>query len=554
MTDDEQAARYAVIYAAKSTDDVRGSIPAQIEKCKALCAREGFAVSATYSDEAVSAYHGSRGDGLARARKEAERLAAEHGRAVLVALHSDRLSRGDGVSAAHLVEYVLWAMNAGVTIRTVQDDRSCESILDAALMGLRNHEDSKRKSMATAEGRRRAAERGDCCGAVPDGYEIERTPQGATIVRRVVMHAERREVYRLLWEMKRNGATDNDIVREFRARGYRTAPRKGRPRPFDATRVGKVIVNPFYAGLMTYHKKIIGPGNWPAYIEPDDWHRIRRERSERARHRPNPVGRPPTGLLARLVRCECGGTMIQQRHGARKDGTRRRVYTCQTHMHGAGACDTKPFDAEEVERLVLGGLDGLLADAGSWADALLAGREAERRRLAAEAEAAATDVVECERQIEQLAGRYDNAVAAGNEAAVELAERAWKTRREAAQRAEVRRQAAEDALAAVAEEPIEDADGALARMWQSLSGDLDAVKGERAALNETLRRYFSDFILRRENGELRIVPVLTPEAMWRGLRDALDDKPSKVCVRAYAVDLDDPEDAVIRLEVSGPPR
>jgi Recombinase len=124
-------------------------------------------------------------------------------------------------------------------------------------------------------------------------YSIERVPHGAEIVRCVVMHPERRGVYRLLWDMAIDGATVNSIVRELAARGYRTAPARTRPRPFDATRVGKVIVNPFYAGLVVSRREIVGAGNWPAYVEPDIWHRLRRERSERARYRPEPVGRPP---------------------------------------------------------------------------------------------------------------------------------------------------------------------------------------------------------------------------------------------------------------------
>lgn len=122
----------AVIYAAKSTDDPRGSIETQITDCEAMAASESWGVVGTYFDEAASAYHGNRGDGLTQAREHVARLAAEHGKAVLVVQHSDRLSRGDGVCAAHLVEYVLWAMNTGVVIRSVQDDRGVEGELEMA--------------------------------------------------------------------------------------------------------------------------------------------------------------------------------------------------------------------------------------------------------------------------------------------------------------------------------------------------------------------------------------------------------------------------------------
>jgi hypothetical protein len=35
--------------------------------------------------------------------------------------HSDRLARGDGRSARHLVEIALWALKVGVTLRCVED-------------------------------------------------------------------------------------------------------------------------------------------------------------------------------------------------------------------------------------------------------------------------------------------------------------------------------------------------------------------------------------------------------------------------------------------------
>src|SRR4051812_22334564 len=107
----------AVIYAAKSTADVRGSIPDQIADCRALARGTSMALEVVgeYSDEAASAYKGNRGAGLVRALQHAEREGA-----TLIVQHSDRLARGDGDQARHLVELVLWARKAGVTLRSVQ--------------------------------------------------------------------------------------------------------------------------------------------------------------------------------------------------------------------------------------------------------------------------------------------------------------------------------------------------------------------------------------------------------------------------------------------------
>jgi hypothetical protein len=52
------------------------------------------------------------------ALREAEALASEHGEAELWVQHSDRLARGDGRTARHLVEISLWALKANVAVRS----------------------------------------------------------------------------------------------------------------------------------------------------------------------------------------------------------------------------------------------------------------------------------------------------------------------------------------------------------------------------------------------------------------------------------------------------
>src|SRR4051812_39433506 len=99
----------AVVYGAKSTEDKRGSIPTQLAYGRALASREGLEVIGEFTDEAKSAYSGNRGAGLKEARALAERIVREKGSCALVVQHTDRLARGDGVTADHLVELALWA-------------------------------------------------------------------------------------------------------------------------------------------------------------------------------------------------------------------------------------------------------------------------------------------------------------------------------------------------------------------------------------------------------------------------------------------------------------
>jgi Resolvase, N terminal domain len=131
-----------VVYAAKSTEDRRGSISTQIaESMAAIDAVGGRVVAGEYRDEAVSAYTGNRGPGLAGAMRHAADLAQLCGGAELWVQHSDRLARGDGKAARHVVEVALWANKADVTVCSLQDPDTFRDLLYAVVTGQRNHLD-----------------------------------------------------------------------------------------------------------------------------------------------------------------------------------------------------------------------------------------------------------------------------------------------------------------------------------------------------------------------------------------------------------------------------
>src|SRR4051794_5540825 len=102
----------AVLYAAKSTEDKRGSIPTQLADCRTLAERQGWEVVDDFHDEKFSAYSGNRGPGLERAKALAIATAKEHGSCVLVAQDADRFARGAGDAPGasdHLTE-IFFAM------------------------------------------------------------------------------------------------------------------------------------------------------------------------------------------------------------------------------------------------------------------------------------------------------------------------------------------------------------------------------------------------------------------------------------------------------------
>jgi hypothetical protein len=196
-----------VTYAAKSTEDIRGSIPDQLRDCREALDRTGERLLvAEYSDEAASAYHGDRGEGLADAMYAAELLAREFQTVELWAQHSDCLARGDGRTARHAVEIALWALKRGIRVRTIQDPDTFRDLLYAVVTGQCNHEDSRRKGLASAAGRRRATERGEYIGHTADGYRLAvEVDKDAKVVRRLEIDPDREQLFRTLFRLALRG-------------------------------------------------------------------------------------------------------------------------------------------------------------------------------------------------------------------------------------------------------------------------------------------------------------------------------------------------------------
>jgi DNA invertase Pin-like site-specific DNA recombinase len=356
-----------VIYAAKSTEDKRGSIPDQLRECReAIEADSRRHFITEYQDEAFSAYRRDRGPGLVDAMEHVEELARESGEAELWALHSDRLARGDGRSARHAVEIALWALKCDVKVRTVQDPDTFRDLLYAVVIGQRNHEDSRRKGLAIAAGRRRAAERGDYTGAKPDGYRcaIELDEHGG-IHRRLEVDPFRRPLIEKIFNMALRGRGTGEIARVVSDAGWLTKPlsRKGQPKPWTIHSVRDVLKNPRYAGLAIYRGDVVAHGNWPTYISERQHYRLQAQLKQR-RPGTGPRRREPY-ILARLVRCgHCESPMHCITGELREDGTFARRYVCRSHHwhRHAGRCVAPRIDADVVEAMFISAIGSLLME------------------------------------------------------------------------------------------------------------------------------------------------------------------------------------------------
>jgi hypothetical protein len=362
-----------LIYAAKSTEDRRGSIPGQFADCAAAIATcAGRSVIAEYEDEGFSAFTGNRGPKLVEAMLHAEALVEEDGTVELWVQHSDRLARGDGQTARHTVEIALWALKHRVKIRTVQDPDTFRDLLYAVVTGQRNHEDSRRKGLSSQSGRQRAAARGDFIGYRPDGYRVAvYLDEDGAVRKQMVFDPDRQPVFETIFQLALAGTRPAAITAALRERGWLTKPsRRGdRAVPWTIGRVIEVLQNPRYASLALFGGEIVARGHWPAYISEPEHQRLRQMVEQR---RPTKAPRQlESYLLARLLRCgRCGESMYCSTGLLRADETFARRYLCsgrRAPQHNG--CDAPALEADMVEAMFVACLRVLLLDPRDQADA-----------------------------------------------------------------------------------------------------------------------------------------------------------------------------------------
>jgi DNA invertase Pin-like site-specific DNA recombinase len=345
-----------VVYAAKSTEDKRGSISTQLVDChEAIEAAGGRTIAGEYQDEAVSAYTGNRGSGLAKAMGQVAELAGLYSAAELWVQHSDRLARGDGKTARHVVELALWASKAEVTIRSLQDPDTFRDLLYAVVTGQRNHLDSQRKGASVAAGLRRSVARGAYAGTCVDGYRVVVSVGPNNAVRKhLEIDRVRAPLIELIFALALADSTPWQIAEAVTAAGWTTARglRTGRQVRFEAWGVLRILNNPRYAGLSAWKGDVLARAEWPAFISPEQFARLRIRRTRERRI--TSIGPRPSQpfLLVGVARCNYCLSAIHAITGTvRQDGSQARSYLCVGHAYKH--CAASPIDAVAVDWAVI---------------------------------------------------------------------------------------------------------------------------------------------------------------------------------------------------------
>ena len=363
MEDQTSPLEPALVYAAKSSPDEKGSIADQLKEGREKAKELGLEFTAEYSEEDISAYTDDRGPELAAALEHAERIGA-----TLIVQHSDRLARGDAKQARHLVEIALWALKADVKIHCIQDPRTFESLQDAAVMGERNMEDSRRKSKAVKAGLERRRKKGIFTGNAPFGYRHRRNEFDERLL---VVDEERAAWVRRIFARYLAGWGYVNIARELEAEGVLTATGQSL---WSAISVLNMVRNPVYAGLLRDGEKLI-EATHEAIVDRETWQKAQVLRKAKARTHKR--GRPSVGkhlFRKGFLKCGiCGASMVPRTR--RSSNPRNEIYYCIGRIRHPHTCDLSSIHRVDIDDAVYAYFGNLELDVEATREQLALSRE-----------------------------------------------------------------------------------------------------------------------------------------------------------------------------------
>jgi DNA invertase Pin-like site-specific DNA recombinase len=295
----------AALYLRQSVDStgLGAAIDRQRQDCRALAEARGWTVVAEHVDNDVSA--------TARRRPAFEAMMTAAGSGefdVIVAWHVDRLVR----RLADLEPVMATCQALRIQIATVTgelDPSTDTGRLVARILSSVAQAEVERKAARQARANRQRAEQGH--------VRLVRRPFGYDLAGRI----QRREANALRWAADRilDGATFAQVSRELNARDVPTST----GREWRASSLTKVLRNPRYAGLATYHGQPIAPGQWTAILTLEQ-HQALVARVQALVPQVNP-GPAHRHLLSGIATCGLCGTLL----GVNMDGrTGRRTYRC----------------------------------------------------------------------------------------------------------------------------------------------------------------------------------------------------------------------------------
>lgn len=287
----------AAIYTRVSQDRNRvgRSVGEQEAEARAQCEREGWDVTAVYTDNDRSASRYAR-----KTRPEFERLLSQLSDFdVIVTWEASRATRDLEVYVrmreACRAAGTKWAYNGRVFDFDRTDD-TFNTGIDMLIAERESGETSKRVQRAV----RAQATAGKPHGRIPFGYTRVYDPATGALARQVP-HPEESKLLAEAADRVLNGESLYAIAKDFRSRGWPT---------MDGHRLHRLLSSPTYAGQRVYRGKVIGTAEWEPIIPPERWEAVQAVLDSPDRGKFH--GSEPAYLLTGIATCGvCGGAIIR---------------------------------------------------------------------------------------------------------------------------------------------------------------------------------------------------------------------------------------------------
>lgn len=284
----------------------------QEQECRELAQRLGWEVGRVFSDPNVSAYSGKL-----RPKFEAMMTALENGEFdALITWHPDRLYRSMRdlervITTMEARRIKLATVTAGDLDLSTPAGRQIAGILAVVARGEVEHKSERQRS---ANRQARAAGRWNRAGVRRFGYTKNGEPQEpeAMLLKRAAT-----EVLA--------GKSLRSISREWNTAGWCTTEGN----PWTTLQLRRMLLNPLYAGLVTYQGNVVGDGTWTPLLDKDIHNGLVAFLTDPAR-RPV-VSFEKRHMLSGVARCGvCGGKLAAMRPTGSKSQPKRGVtYVCR---------------------------------------------------------------------------------------------------------------------------------------------------------------------------------------------------------------------------------
>jgi DNA invertase Pin-like site-specific DNA recombinase len=208
-------------------------------------------------------------------------------------------------------------------------------------------------------------------GWMPLGYDV--------IDRKLVINEDEAALVRWIFQRFMAVGSITLLLKELTAKGARAK----QSRPFDKTRLYKLLHNQVYQG-MAVHKGVAHPGEHQAIIDQDLWHKVHAVMSGNARVRGNRTRAQTPALLKGLVFGPTGKAMTPTH--TRKRGRLYRYYVSSDVLKsGPEACPVRRVPAGEIEAAVVDQLRAVLRSpeivARTWRSLRSAGQQMPEREV-----------------------------------------------------------------------------------------------------------------------------------------------------------------------------